>query len=105
MAQVALTNLPYASVVKPGSFGVRSLTIRTPVTPISDAEYAGAKHLMETLDGNGAALLTLVDAWRKSFIDWRSSDGMVYRARSTSFAHHRRSRQSCGELELETDEW
>lgn len=67
MAQVALTNLPYASAVKPGSFAVRSTTIRSPVTPISDAEYAAARQLMETLDGNGAAFLTLVDAWRKIF--------------------------------------
>jgi len=79
MAQVALTNLPYASVVKPGSFAVRSLTIRTPVAPISDAEYAEAKRLMETLDSNGAAFLTLVDAWRKIYRHrfWKEHGGQL----------------------------
>ncbi|MEK7675279.1 MAG: hypothetical protein AAB676_05515 [Verrucomicrobiota bacterium] len=67
MAAIALTNLPYASRIKPGSFAVRSTTIRSPVTPISDEEYEAARKLMETLDQNGAAFLAMVDAWRKIF--------------------------------------
>jgi neutral ceramidase len=65
MAEVALTNLPYASQVKPGSFAVRSVTIRAPVVPITEAEYVAARTLMETVDHNGAAFLVTVDAWRK----------------------------------------
>ena len=62
MAQVALTNLPYASVVKPGSFAVRSAVVMAPVTPISYTEINAAKKVMETLDQNGAAFLVVVDA-------------------------------------------
>jgi neutral ceramidase len=67
MASVALTNLPYASAVKPGTLAVGSATIRSPVATISDAEYQSAKQLMESLDRNGAAFLVIVDAWRKIF--------------------------------------
>jgi neutral ceramidase len=67
MAATALKSLPYASAVKPGSLAVRSTTIRSPVPPITDAEYEAAKQLMETLDQNGAAFLVIVDAWRKIF--------------------------------------
>ncbi len=67
MATVALTHLPYASRIRPGSLAVRSTVIRSPVTPITDAEYTAARTLMETLDQNGAAFLTIVDAWRKIF--------------------------------------
>ncbi|MSU21091.1 MAG: hypothetical protein EXS30_06820 [Pedosphaera sp.] len=67
MAAVALTNLPHASRVKPGSLAVRSAIIRSPVTPITEAEYDAARKLMTTLDGNGASFLVIVDAWRKIF--------------------------------------
>ncbi len=67
MAQVALTNLPYASAVKPGSFAVRSAFVLAPVTPISETEFEAAEKVMETLDQNGAAFLVVVDAWRKIF--------------------------------------
>jgi hypothetical protein len=67
MAQTALAHLPYASAVKPGSFAVHSAMIHSPVTPVSEVDYAAARRLMETLDQNGAAFLTLVDAWRKVF--------------------------------------
>lgn len=67
MAQVALTNLPYANAVKPGSLAVRSTVVLAPVTPISVADYQAAKKIMETLDHNGAAFLTVVDAWRKIY--------------------------------------
>ena len=67
MASVALTNLAYARAVKPGSFAVRSAITRSPVTPISNAEFSAAKKLMETLDQNKAPFLTVVDAWRKIF--------------------------------------
>jgi hypothetical protein len=67
MANVALTHLPYASGVKPGGLAVRSTIIRSPVAPVSEAEYESAKRLMETLDQNGAAFLVIVDAWRKIF--------------------------------------
>ena len=67
MAQAALTNLAHASAVQPGTFAVRSITIRSPVAPITDMEFANARKLMETLDENGAAFLVIVDAWRKMF--------------------------------------
>lgn len=62
-----MTNLPYASAVKPGTLAVRSTIVRSPVAAITDAEYQSAKQLMETLDRNGAAFLVIVDAWRKIF--------------------------------------
>lgn len=65
MAQTALTNLVFARPVKPGSFALRSKTIRSPTAPVSDADYAQARKLMETLDQNGAPFLVIVDAWRK----------------------------------------
>jgi hypothetical protein len=79
MAQVALTNLPYASEVKPGSLAVRSAVVMAPVTPISYAEHDAAKKLMETLDQNGAAFLAVVDAWRKIFRKqfWERHDGRL----------------------------
>ena len=47
---------------------MRSATIRSPVTPLSDEEYASAKRLMETLDGNGAAFPgVLVNAGADNF--------------------------------------
>jgi hypothetical protein len=67
MAHTALTNLPFAIDVRPGLLAVRSLTIASPVTPVSDAEYSAAKKLLETLDQNGAAFLALVDAYREIF--------------------------------------
>ena len=79
MAAVALTNLPYATAVKPGSFAVRSTIIRSPVGRISDTEFAAARKLMETLDDNGAAFLVVVDAWRKIFRRqfWEQYDGQL----------------------------
>jgi len=79
MAQVALTNLPYASRIKPGSLAVRSAVVLAPVTPISYAEHDAAKKLMESLDQNGAAFLVVVDAWRKIFRKqfWEKHDGQL----------------------------
>lgn len=67
MANVARTSLPYASPIKPGSFTVRSLTIRAPVVPVTETEYVAARTLMETIDHNGAPFLTTVNAWSKIF--------------------------------------
>ena len=79
MAQVALTNLPWASAVKPGLFAVRSAVVMAPVTPISYTEIDAAKKMMETLDQNGAAFLVVVDAWRKIFRKqfWDRHDGRL----------------------------
>jgi neutral ceramidase len=59
--------LPFARRIADGQLAMRSTTIQSPVTPLSDAECAAAKKLMETLDHNDAPFLTLVDAWRKTF--------------------------------------
>ena len=59
--------LPFARRIADGQLAMRSTTIQSPVTPLSDAEFAAAKKLMETLDHNDAPFLTLVDAWRKIF--------------------------------------
>ena len=79
MAQAALTNLPFASRIKPGSLAVRSAVVLAPVTPISYPEHDAAKKLMESLDQNGAAFLVVVDAWRKIFRKqvWDQHDGQL----------------------------
>ena len=79
MAQVALTNLPYATRIKPGLLAVRSAVVMAPVTPISYVEHDAAKKLMESLDQNGAAFLVVVDAWRKIFRKqfWDQHDGQL----------------------------
>jgi hypothetical protein len=59
--------LPCARPVAEGQLAAGSVTIRAPVAPVSEAEYAQAKRLMETLDHNSAAFLVTVDAWRKIF--------------------------------------
>jgi hypothetical protein len=59
--------LPYARAIAPGQLALRSATIHSPVGPVSHAEYAAARKLMETLDRNEAEFLTMVDAWRKIF--------------------------------------
>jgi neutral ceramidase len=59
--------LPHARPVAPGELAMRSVTIRSRVPPVSDAEYAAACKIMETLDQNGAEFLVIVDAWRKVF--------------------------------------
>jgi neutral ceramidase len=59
--------LPLARPIAGGQLALRSMTIRSSVTPVSDDEYAAARRLMETLDHNDAPFLTVVDAWRKIF--------------------------------------
>ena len=59
--------LPLARPIAGGQLAVRSTTIRPPVRPVSEAEYAAAEKLMETIDHNDAPFLTVVDAWRKIF--------------------------------------
>jgi hypothetical protein len=59
--------LPLARPIVESQLALRSVTIQSPVLSLTEAEYAAAKKLMETLDNNGAPFLTLVDAWRKIF--------------------------------------
>jgi hypothetical protein len=59
--------LPYARPVQPGQLAMRSMSIRAPVIPVSDADYAAARKLMENLDRSNAPFLVVVDAWRKMF--------------------------------------
>jgi hypothetical protein len=69
--------LPYVRPIAPSQLAMRSVTIQSPVTPVSDTEYAAARKLMETLDQNGAEFLVIVDAWRKIFRHefWRKHGG------------------------------
>lgn len=71
--------LPHARPVKAGQLAMRSFTLRSPVPPITDAEYATARTLMETLDKNGVEFLVIVDAWRKIFRRefWEKHDGQL----------------------------
>jgi hypothetical protein len=64
LARTIKAALPAARPIAPGRLAMRSITIRSPVTPVSDAEYTAARRLMETLDSNGAGFLVIVDAWR-----------------------------------------
>ena len=59
--------VPMARPVKDHQLAMRSVTIHSPVTPLTEDEFSAAKELMETLDHNGAPFLTVVDAWRKMF--------------------------------------
>ncbi len=59
--------LPMARPIKENQLAMRSVTIHSPVTPLTDGEFYAAKKLMEALDHNGAPFLTVVDAWRKMF--------------------------------------
>ncbi|MHC1767139.1 MAG: neutral/alkaline non-lysosomal ceramidase N-terminal domain-containing protein [Verrucomicrobiia bacterium] len=59
--------LPLARPIAEGQLAMRSLTIQSPVKPITATEYAAAKKLMESLDHGQAPFLTVVDAWRKMF--------------------------------------
>jgi neutral ceramidase len=71
--------LPYARPIAPGQLAMRSVTLPSPVVPVSEAEYAAARKLMETLDQNGAGFLVIVDAWRKIFRHefWQKYGGQV----------------------------
>jgi hypothetical protein len=59
--------LPFARPIAEGQLAIRSTTIRSPVRPITDEEYAAAKKLMESLDRSDSKFLVVVDAWRKIF--------------------------------------
>lgn len=59
--------LPMARPIADGQLAMRSVTLQAPVTPVTEAKFAAARQLMETLDRNGAPFLTVVDAWRKIF--------------------------------------
>jgi neutral ceramidase len=71
--------LPYARPIAPGQLAMRSVTLRSPVPPVSQPEYAAARKLMETLDQNGAEFLVIVDAWRKIFRQefWQKHGGKL----------------------------
>jgi len=59
--------LPMARSLAEGQLAMRSVIIQSPVVPITAAEYAAAKQLMEELGRSHAPFLTVVDAWRKMF--------------------------------------
>ncbi|MBE7500470.1 MAG: hypothetical protein HS113_09235 [Verrucomicrobiales bacterium] len=67
LAETLQEALPLARPIRNDHLALRSTTIHSPVTPLSEAEYVAAKKIMETLDQNGAPFLTVVDAWRKMF--------------------------------------
>ena len=71
--------LPFKRPVKSGELAMRSVTIRSPVGPVSAEDYAAARNLMENLDRNEAPFLTTVDAWRKIFQHeyWRTYGGQL----------------------------
>ena len=57
--------LPLARAIADGQLAMRSVTIRSPVTPVTEVECAAARQLMENLDRSKAPFLTVVDAWTK----------------------------------------
>jgi hypothetical protein len=59
--------VPYSRPIADGQLAMRSVTVASPVIPVSEAEYAAARKIMETLDHDRAKFLTVVDAWRKIF--------------------------------------
>ena len=71
--------LPFARSVAAGSLAMRSVTVQSPVTPITADEYAGARKLMEDLDRSDAPFLVVVDAWRKMFRQqfWQQHGGKL----------------------------
>jgi hypothetical protein len=71
--------LPLARVIADGQLAMRSVTLRSPVAPITEAEYIQAKQLMESLDRGNAPFLAVVDAWRKIFRHeyWRKYGGKL----------------------------
>lgn len=79
LAEVIVAGLPFARAIAPNQLAMRSLTIYSPVTPVSEAEYAAARQLMENLDRADAPFLTTVDAWRKIFRHeyWRKHGGKL----------------------------
>ena len=58
---------------------MRSATIRTPVAPIDEREYAEARRVLEALDRDERPFLVVVDAWRKAFRHkyWRIHGGRL----------------------------
>jgi hypothetical protein len=71
--------LPFSRPVAGGQLAMRSVTIQSPVPPLSSKEYEDAKKLMEILDQNNAPFLVIVDAWRKIFRHefWQQHGGKV----------------------------
>ena len=67
LAEAIAAALPFARTIATNQLAMRSVTIHSPVVPVSEAEYAAARQLMENLDRNDAPFLTIVDAWRKIF--------------------------------------
>jgi hypothetical protein len=79
LAEIIAAALPLARPIAAGQLAMRSVTIHSPVTPITEAGYAAAKRLMENLDRGDAPFLTVVDAWRKMFQHefWRKHGGRL----------------------------
>lgn len=67
LAATITTALPFARPIAVDQLEMRSLIVPSPVSPLSDADYAKAKQLMETLGQKGPAFLVIVDAWRKMY--------------------------------------
>ena len=79
LAETIHQAVPLARPIRTDQLAMRSVTIHSPVTPLTDAEYAAAKQLMENLDRTNESFLTVVDAWRKMFQHeyWRKHGGKL----------------------------
>lgn len=79
LAQTIHRALPFSRPVRPGQLAMRSLIVRSAVKPITPAEYASARALMEKLDRADAPFLVIVDAWRKVFQHefWEKHQGQL----------------------------
>ena len=79
LAATLVDALPLARPVRAGQLAMRSVTIKSPVTRLTAADYAAAKEMMDTLGRNGAKGLAVVDAWRKMFRHeyWQKHGGFL----------------------------
>ena len=79
LAETIHQAVPLARPIRTDQLAMRSVTIHSPVTPLTDAEYAAAQQLMENLDRTNEPFLRVVDAWRKMFQHeyWRRHGGKL----------------------------
>jgi neutral ceramidase len=79
LAATIARSLPLDRPIRDGQLAMRSATIRTPVAPIDEREYAEARRVLEALDRDERPFLVVVDAWRKAFRHkyWRIHGGRL----------------------------
>ena len=79
LAATIARSLPMDRPIRDGQLAMRSATIRSPVAPIDDREYAEARRVLEALDRDKRPFLVVVDAWRKVFRHkyWRIHGGRL----------------------------